>query len=352
MASRWTSTTGLESTKSVILEAADGWLLIRTTTGVQDCLLAVNAFDIEPGRIATRMQALLSFAFDSKGWLRLHDTTSKLVLDYEDFTKSKIGLLDNSVIELFPEFLEVEGLMKVDQQTLFLAADHTLPFKITGAPIRSAVHIIPQEDGKAMVIGADGIIGYAKPIDAELKESLSVDGQSLTSAISAIGDQIVLGFAGHRVEIASPNSPARIQFSTMHSPDPKSLVKMFQFNTPDTPTEVSSESMKRMQFLCSRAVSVYQDAEIQVFEKHGEVVYRILGGECSIEETSLAEGEIKEIVFRCDSLARALGNLSRREEYKLWSLTEDGKPFWYIDGDGRHFMMSSAPVMFKKQKAA
>ena len=348
VASRWTTTkAGIQSMKSVILEAVDNWLLLRTTTGDQDCLLAVNAFDVEPGKVVTTAQMLLSFAFDSKGWLRLHNTKTKLVLDYEGFTKSRIGLLEDGVMDLFPDFLEVESSLHLDRQALLLAGDHTQPFEKTGFAIKSAVHIVPQGI-MATVFGTDSIVGYAKQIEADIDSPISIEAGLLSAAISAIGDDVWIGVANHRVEVSAPNSPAKIQFSTMASPDPTKLVDMFQYDVPETKVEVSSESMKRMQFLCSRAVSVDEAAEIRVSGSDG-VVFEILGNEVAIEKTFLAEGSVPEIVFRCDGMARALGNLSDIEIYTLWPMELNDIPFWYIDGDGRHFMMSASPEQFKKQ---
>ena len=349
VASRWTATSGLASTQSIILEATEGWLLMRTTTGDQDCQLAVKAFDVEPGKVVTTAQMLMNFAFDSKGWLRLHDTKTKLVLDYEGFTKSRVGLLSKDVIDLFPDFLEVEGSISLDRQALLLAADHTQSFEITGFALKSAVHVIPHGTG-TIVLGTDGVIGYAKETESEVREVISIDSPLLSSAMSAIGDHVLIGVAGHRVQVSSPNSPSKIQFSTMASPNPEQLIRMFEYDLPETSVEVSDGSMKRLQFLCSRAVSVDQAAEVKVStQEDGLSVFEILGSEVEIEKTPLAEGHIKEAVFRCDGVSRALRNLSKTETYTLWSMEEDGKPFWYIDGDGRHFLLSSSPVRFEKQ---
>jgi hypothetical protein len=350
MASRWTTTTGMEWTKAIMLEAVDNWLLVRTTTGDQDCLLAVNAFDVEPGRVATTAQMLLRFAFDSKGWLRLHSTKTKLVLDYEEFAKSKIGLLDEEIMDMFPDFLDVESSMSIDRQALLLAADHTQPIEKTGFAIKSAVHVVPHQDG-AVVFGTDSIVGYAKEIKADLVGPLSIDASLLSAAISAMGDNVLIGVAHHRVEVSSPNSPARIQFSTTASPDPTELVAMFKYPLPDGAIEVSREAMRRVQFLCSRVASVDEAAEIEFSHTDGRIVFEILGDGAEVEIAPLAEGVIQNVVFRCDGLARALLNLSDIETYTVWPMENAGIPFWYIDGDGRHFMMSASPERFKKQSS-
>lgn len=345
VASRWTTSTGMEATRAIILEIMGDWLLVRTTTGDQDCQLTVNAFDAEPGKIVTGAQMLQGFAWDSGGWLRLHNTKAKLVLDYEDFTKSRIGLLDEEVMDLFPVFLEVGESMLLDSQALLMAANHTSPLDRTGTVLKSAIHAIPQEDS-TIILGTDGVVGYSRKVQSRVPAVVSIDGPLLSAAIGAIGDQVAIGVTDHRVQVSAPMRPAKIQFSTMATKaDPCNLVNMFGYETPDDPVLVSKDSLKRMQFLCARAALVDEVAEVKV-SGDKTVMFEILGREVDIEKTLLAEGCIDPIVFRCDNFARALASLSDVDSYKVWPIVSDGKPFWYIDGVGRHFMMSSAPVMF------
>ncbi len=218
----------------------------------------------------------------------------------------------------------------------------------TGFPIKSCVHIIPATGGVA-IVGSDGVIGYMKTVEGvELDKYISIEANTLSAALGGVGDIVRVGTTRGRVEVAARDAPSRIQFSGVSSPDPDKMTEFFALETKGEPLEVDGQLMKKVQFLASKAAAIDPAAEMLVYGD-GVVTGKILGRDITIPEFEICSGSALPIVFRCDSFSRSLSILTDTEKYRVSvHVHSDNAHLWFIDGDGRHSVMSSAPVRFKE----
>lgn len=340
---KWTRVTGVDVSGMVMLTAIDGYLLIRTTILDGDSILAVNAWDVEHGEVITRASYLKEFSWGADGWLNI-SSNKKLRLEYEDFASPELSTIKKAD---FPLMLEIPHQVTLTKDILARAAVHTLPMADTGLAIKSAVHIVPVEGGVA-VVGADGVVGYRKDVEGvEIEKPISIEATTLTQALGGIGETVVVGIKEHRVEVAARDAPSRIQFSSVTCPDPSTMPKFFELDTHGEPFEIDSAEMKKIAFLARKAAAIDPAAELLVAGE-GTVTGEILGQDITIPKFNICEGETPPIVFRCDSISRALSMLSGAESYKVsMRFMNDDPQLWFIDGDGRHSIMAAAPQRFE-----
>lgn len=345
-AMRWTRpSTGADVSEMVMLRAVDGYLLIRTTVLDGDSVLAVNAFDVEHGDVITRASYLREFSWQTDGFLVVRHSGGKLILEYEGFAHPELSTVKEAT---FPSMLKIPHRVNLTKETLLRAAAHTLPMARTGLPIKSSVHIIPTETG-ASVVGTDGVIGYLKDVGGvEIERPISIEASVLSSALGGVGGTVKVGATEHRVEIAARDAPSRIQFSGVSSPDPSNLPDFFNLPVEGEGFVASKEAMDRVRFLASKAAAVDPAAEMLVHGS-GVITGTISGQDITVPEFEICNGSTSPIVFRCDSFSRSLSILASTEEYAVSIRMVDNTAHnWFIDGDGRHFVISSAPVRFKE----
>lgn len=345
-AMKWTKVTGVDVSGLVMLRAIDDYLLIRTTVLDGDSIVAVNAFDVEHGDVITRASVLREFSWATGGWLTIEHDGKKLSMGYEDFASPEIGVVPSAN---FPVMLDIPHQVRLTCGMLLAAASHTRPFAETGLPIKSSVHIIPTESGIA-VLGADGIIGYMGEVEGiEIESSISIEAKTLSLALGAVGDMASIGMLEYRVEVAARDAPSRIQFSSVACPDPSNLVDFFATETHENQFEISKEEMGKLRLLAAKSAAADSGAELLV-QGTRTVTGEILGVDISIPEFELGKGTAVNAVFRCDNLSRALSMLLDADVYTISTVMYEDKPrFWFIEGDGTHFIMAAAPVRFKER---
>lgn len=343
-AARWSAKTGAIASECVWLKVEGPHLLVRTTTLDQDCILAVNNFGGEDGEVLTKVSILQEAAIDTGGFLNMERSGKKLLLNYESFSQMKIGTVDDDIMGNFPVLFEdIETLASINRDTLITAASHTLPIEKTGLPIKSAVHIIPAGPEIA-VFGGEGSIGYLQATNGTIEKPLSIGATTLITALMALRGMVEIGISDYRVQIKDLDSPSRIQFSSMQSPDPTKLLGVFEFETSGS-VSVSRGDLDRIRLLCNRSAAIDGGAEVKISNNKIE----ILGQEISAE-MEWPGGDILTSYFIAQNLSQALGGLRPAEEYAISTkLHESGSAhMWYVDGVGRHFIMCAEPSRFKK----
>jgi hypothetical protein len=341
-AARWSAKTGAIASECIWLKSEGQYLIVRTTTLDQDAILTANNFGDEDGEVLTKVSILQEAAIDTGGFVNISRSKSKLVLDYEDFSRIEIGTVADDIIGNFPVILEIEPVVSLNRDTLVAAASHTLPLDKTGLPIKSAVHIIPNGDQMA-IVGTEGIIGYMMNVEGTIEKPLSIGASTLMSALMVIRDLVEIGIGEHRVQVKDMNSPSRIQFSSMQSPDPSGFISMFNYETTGS-VKVSRADLERIRMLCNRSSAIDSAAEIKISRDKIEIL-----GQDIEAEMEWDGGDILTSYFLAEKLAQALGGLRNADEYLISTKPhESGNAhFWYVDAIGRHFIGCASPGRFE-----
>jgi len=341
-AKKYASKSASDITSSALLEVTEGGeLTIRTTTFSSDLVATVNGFGDawEPGIIATRADNLSLLARDTGEPVEISTKGTSLILDYGN-NVSKIPTTNHTKDD-FPILVSGKYLAEANIELLSLAAVHTRPIEETGHPIKSAVHLIPLEEGYA-IFAHSGTMGVASKCKGELGRYLSIEAQSLLRATSLAGGIATLYATDSRIIVDAP--PFLISFALMQCDDPTQIYSGFWMGS-GKPAEIQYDQMRELIYWCKTASQINQGAQVYVeMGKKDTLAYRIEGHEIKMDGTIEVNGKIAASRFFCMSIAQSLGLMRKTEAIEVTpvSMRKEGIDFWYIDGLDRHMAFCAA----------
>lgn len=345
-ASKYSKKTGLDVAEGMLLKVSDGSLSIRTTTGSEDCIIWVNAFDpMEDGVAITLYSVLIPSAIDSGGLMEISVDGTKLVLDYED-TRFKLGTMANQESD-YPVWVGADPIVGLDTDVLKMAGASTIPFERSGHPLKSAVHIVPYGypyDETIAVFGTDGHVGYIRYINGSIESEVSIDAQMLAKALSVVGEPVTIGANGGRISVSG--SVGDVTFSSVACTDPSSLIAGFNMDVDHGPIKMELSELVRIARLCDSAVGVYEGSEIWISGNGAQIV----GYNVDIKTAIDGEFPEGESIFKCVAFSRCIKNIAASTvSIGIKMLEEGNSHYWYIDptDDSRHFVFSSMPEVPK-----
>jgi len=341
----YTEVTGSALSRAILLTAADGFLLLRTTTFKQDAILSVNAIgELEPGSAVVPSQVLAGATFDDGGTVVI-ESEKRLALTYESGAKLKIAMMAAKPDE-FPVLAQTTPIVSLSQDIISVAARHCDKPGAGAMTIRSSIHLVPGGEG-CKILATNGTIGFCYELDSTVDEVVSIDSAMLANAARAVGGMVNILVGDNRIEVKAQDGPRRIQFPETWSQDPSKLVDMFKLESA-AQFKVSHPELKRLAFLASRAASIDEVAELLV-EPTGDV--QIAGQGIDISASIAIDGESLRSTFFAQHLAKSLRNIPAADgDFEVSAVELDNKEgarLWYIDGIGRHFITCAASSRFK-----
>jgi len=335
-ASRYVKTTGLQVSEGILLKVADGSLMIRTTTGSEDCRVYVNAFDTEDGIAITLASVLIPSSIDSGGFVDISTDGNRLLLEYDN-ANFKLGTMDSREDD-YPVWTDIDPIVGLDSGILRTACATTTPFDQTGHSIKSSIHIMQQEG--VVVFGTDGYVGFIANVDGQVDGVVSIDSQMLIKSLSVVGETVTIGAQSGRIAVSGPIGDVTFSSTICKSLD--DILAGFSLKTDYGPIEIDINELRRIALLCDSAARVHLGSEIQI---SGNNVW-ILGYNVDIRTGIGGEFPEERSIFNCAAFSRCIKSItSDKVTVSIKMLPSGTSQFWYIDGLGRYFVYSSAPVL-------
>ncbi len=340
---RYTKSGVSDVTSCVLLKTGGVDLVLRATTYDSNCVALVNSMGRgSPGAVATSAKNLLAIIKDTGGNVEIYDENSYLYFDYGD-TVVNCGVMAVTEDD-FPIWLDVDPIITVNKDIVDVAIDNVLPMEKSGLPIKSCVHFVPREDGKVAVAATTGIYGSRSIIDGELERSMSIEGTMLARAASTIGERIKIGRDGDRVIVYGDDSPYKVSFTTVASPDPTGVAGGFEMQTDDgAALEILQISLLEIGRWCASAARLEEDAIITVVAENGTLEYNISGREINVDGHVPADGYLPKSKFKCGVFSHLFRSMRDAESYNIRvKTTNDAGHFMYINGVDKHLVFCVA----------
>lgn len=334
---------GASFANAALLEVRDNWLLIRTSTGEQHSLQAVNAFDTESGTVVTSTAALSAAIFDTGEMMEI--SVGKKILLKSGTYEARLSILGVDESD-FPVMFETEEVIRLPDKIIRTAVRHTSPLADTMDPMKSSVYLVPDLD-RVYVVGTDGLTGFTSLILAEMENRVTIDSTQLMNAAAGLSGMIRIGMGEHgRIVSVSGDGPSRVNFTVATDKWTDQILNFFTME-PNYSFFVSSNDVDKLKRLCSAALGADDTSAMIIYESGGKGIVEVHGDVLRFDDE--IETCVGYAVFTCKMLNRAIANLMPAEKYEIQVLDRGQKlKFWRWHYDNNvHFAGLANPERIK-----
>lgn len=344
VAAKWSTSGVADITQCIGMLAEENALHIRSTRLHTNCLVRVNAFDVEPGEAVVLAKHLDAVAYDTGSDVVLRTTKAKVFFESE----RSVVRLDrrDETMQDFPEWPEYETKISVPADQLLVACSSTKAPSDAGFDFLTAIHLLTNES-TTFVMGVDGVVGTLSEMELVVPRSFAMDAQTAKSALQNFDSRVTLAIEENTVEISATGSPVKISFSLMGTPDRlRELVdSLFLGKVNDDDLALGEDGLAELILLCKRAMRIDDLAEVAIMCRDGVLSVTIAGDGVGIESVIDCTGNLRRAVMFCKTFLQCAGSARSSETYEIktmpWGDDKDVGRVW-LKGADTHVIGCSA----------